>query len=934
MDGVLSEGKEAASELTGRFIPPELRVEMPAQSLRSCWPTVPERRPRALSRSRLTMRRLVVLGGGAVIAAWAINQMRLVLDVRGLTVVEVVVLGLFAINTIWIAVPAMAALVGGVRLLLRRRRRREDARESLRTRTVLLVPLYNEDVARVGAWLEATAREIIARGHGPAFDIFLLSDSNDGDIALAEAEVVWTLRRRLGDAMAVYYRRRLRNTAHKAGNVREFCERWGRAYDHMVVLDADSLMEARTLIELARRMERDPEAGLIQTVPFLVGGTSLLARTQQFASRVYGPPLAAGMAWWTGTEGNFWGHNAIIRTRAFIESAGLPELPGRPPLGGPILSHDFVEAALLRRAGWSVRVADDLGGSYEACPETLIDLSLRERRWCQGNLQHGRVLLAKGLHWVSRIHLLTGILAFVSSPLWLLFLLATLALGVQNEFAKPEYFTRGYTLFPVWPQIDAARALRLFYLTLVILLAPKAIGLLCFMTGSRRVRGSGGLLRLLLSVVVELVLSALLAPIVMLIHCGFIASILAGRDGGWRPQRRGDQRVPWTQIAFRHRWHVVMGVLLAVAAHSVSWQMLAWLSPAVLGMVAAVPLSLVSGEARVGAWAKQRGLLRTPEERWPPAIWEASQAAYPVYRDAVREAPDLAAVVSDARRLRRQLAINDRPLPRASEPILAVEASAVLKVIAASSLEEATERLTSQERAFVAADAELLLRLSRMPRGHRHAVAEVIRAAMERSNAPAGYGRQIEELVLQSLEHELAGERIYASALDCVVDPELKRVWQRYLDETRMHAAALRDVCRAMALDPGRETPGRRLVRRLGTALDDAIKLAMTSAAPEAAELTAAECVVLAETKDRLDWELLARCAQTLDGRAGTILRAAATTIEHQEDTHLEHSRDCWRELWMSALGMRAGLPPAEGRLGTSMVMAVAHTTPEAGEKR
>jgi membrane glycosyltransferase len=123
-------------------------------------------------------------------------------------------------------------------------------------------------------------------------------------------------------------------------------------------------------------------------VPLIVNRTSLFARVQQFASRLYGPMLSEGLAWWSGSEGNYWGHNAIIRTRAFAEQAGLPRLPGRKPFGGEILSHDFVEAALLRRGGWDVRMAPQLYGSFEECPPSLPDLIVRERRWCQGNLQH------------------------------------------------------------------------------------------------------------------------------------------------------------------------------------------------------------------------------------------------------------------------------------------------------------------------------------------------------------------------------------------------------------------------------------------------------------------------------------------------------------------------------------------------------------------
>ena len=518
MDRSLNPGAPDADTgpATAAFLPRELPGTMPTQSFSADVDEDARHVPvRPEGRLAPAMRRAFVFGGAALLSGIAINEMRLVLNLGGLTILEIVVLVLFALNTLWISLSVPMAIAGFIRLAFRRPP--APAAGPLTTRTALLMPLYNEEPARAGAALEAMATDLASRGAGAHFDLFILSDTTDGDIALAEEEAVWALRRRMTQGPSIYYRRRERNTAHKSGNVREFCERWGLAYDHFLVLDADSLMEGATIIELVHRMEDDPDAGLIQTVPRLHEGTTLVARLQQFAARVYGPVLASGLAWWTGREGNFWGHNAVIRSRAFMASCGLPELPGRPPLGGPILSHDFVEAALLRRAGWSVRIADDLQGSYEACPSTLVDLAIRDRRWCQGNLQHARVLGAKGLHWVSRFHLLSGIFSFVSSPIWLLFLLAALGLGVQNEFARPEYFTRAFSLFPVWPHIDPVRALRTFILSLTILGAPKVLGVLAFVGSGKRLRGGGGLL-FPFSVALEFLLAALLAPILMAIR--------------------------------------------------------------------------------------------------------------------------------------------------------------------------------------------------------------------------------------------------------------------------------------------------------------------------------------------------------------------------------------------------------------------------------
>ncbi|MBN8999230.1 MAG: glucan biosynthesis glucosyltransferase H, partial [Rhizobiales bacterium] len=368
----------------------------------------------------------------------------------------------------------------------------------------------------------------------------------------------------------------------------------------------------------------------------------------------------------------------------------------------------------LRRAGWTVRIADDLAGSYEESPPSIIDLAVRDRRWCQGNLQHAFVLPARGLHWVSRIHLLTGIGSYLASPLWLLLILAGLALSLQAHFIRPEYFTEEFQLFPTWPVIDAERALRLFALTLAILFAPKILGLIAFLR-DRESRRSVGTLRTLGSFLFEILVSALIAPVMMLIHTGAIFSILIGRDSGWRPQRRDDGAVPLRSLLLRHRWHMLIGIALLFAASLDSWVLVAWLAPAILGMLLAVPLSGLTGSVRIGRLVSRAGLLVTPEEIDPPPIVRSAAALRPVYATAVSARPDLVALAEDEAARKVHLALVDRVPERPRGQIDALEAMSAAKIDEAESVAEAVAFFSAPEKSMVLSTPALLARLIELP---------------------------------------------------------------------------------------------------------------------------------------------------------------------------------------------------------------------------
>ena len=611
---------EPVAEAPIAALPDEAPLAMPVQDLGRA-----ERAPRpATAPPAIEVRRLVVFGGAALLGGLAAYEMYRVLDVGGLTALEAVVLVLFVVLSCWIAFAFVSALCGLPGLLLRRNRLGIDPAAPLppvEGRTALLLPTYNEDPARVFAGLAATLGSLAATGQGGRFDAFVLSDTTDADVWIAEEAAYLALAVRLASegGVAVYYRHRAANTDRKAGNIAEWVRRFGGGYRAMLVLDADSLMSGDTIVRLAAAIDRNPGVGLIQTLPVLVGGRTLFARCQQFAGRLYGPLLAHGLTTWQGSEGNYWGHNAIIRTAAFAAAAGLPRLPGKAPFGGTILSHDFVEAALIRRAGWAVHMVPALGGSYEEGPPTLTDLAVRDRRWCQGNLQHALVLPARGLAFASRLHMLIGIGSYVAAPLWLAMLGAGLLIALQARFVPPDYFPTGFSLFPRWPAQDPVRAAWVFAATIAALLAPKLAAFLAMLCDGRQRRAFGGLAALP-GLLVETVFSALAAPVMMVVQSTGIFAVLRGRDSGWRTQRRDDGSIPVRETARMYAGATLIGAALAGAAYAIAPTLFLWMSPVILGLALAVPIAAVSGRRGAGDALARLGILATPEDRDPPEV--------------------------------------------------------------------------------------------------------------------------------------------------------------------------------------------------------------------------------------------------------------------------------------------------------------------------
>ncbi|WP_091743193.1 glucans biosynthesis glucosyltransferase MdoH [Phenylobacterium immobile] len=592
--------RAAASAPALQILPERAPLDMPVQSLSQDHVRGARRRLAATRAGR----RSVILGATALATAGAVWAMGAIVAGGGFSIAEIAMLVLFAILFAWIAFAMTSALAGFCLAWAARDLEPWRPQPILFSRTALLLPTYNEDPGRILAGVRAIREELDTRGVAELFDIFVLSDTRLQAVARAEVAGVMRLRNILPDGGGVYYRRRPLNLDRKAGNIADWVRSFGAAYESMIVLDADSLMSGDTIMRLTAAMEADPKAGLIQTVPAIIGAQTLFGRLQQFACRIYGPVIAQGQAWWSGDEGNYWGHNAIIRTRAFAACAGLPHIEGSHALSGHIMSHDFVEAALLRRGGWAVRMAPALAGSYEETPPSLIDMAVRDRRWCQGNLQHSAVIPAAGLHWVSRLHLFRGVLAYATAPLWLAFLI----LGVV-----------------VWAQqtpTDAREAspFALFGLTMALLIAPKIMGLALVLRNRLWRRACGGTLRLATGVIAEILVSALMAPVFMLMQTRAVFDVLAGRRSGWATQQRDGGELRLRAAWRRHRWHTLAGVAWASLAWRIDPMLFAWTGPVALGLLLSAPLSLLTSRLDLGAAARKARLFLTIEEADPPTV--------------------------------------------------------------------------------------------------------------------------------------------------------------------------------------------------------------------------------------------------------------------------------------------------------------------------
>lgn len=560
---------------------------------------------------------LIVLASmAAILTAFA-----LLIGRGGLSFLDWLMLGFLTLTLPWTMIGFWNAVIGLLILHLKRdpvgyvtpMARDGDANAPLRGRTALLMTIHDEDPEAVFRHLRATVESLDRVGNGDAFDIFVLSDTRKDAIAQEEERLFQAWRRVDARPDRLHYRRRAMNTDHKTGNLRDWLESHGAGYPYFLILDADSLMSGRMLSRLVRIMDTNPSLGILQTLVVGLPTASAFARVFQFGMRHGMRAYTTGSAWWLGDAGPYWGHNALIRTDAFMRHCKLPHLPGKPPLGGLILSHDQVEAALMRRAGYEVRVIPEEGGSYEVNPPTLPEFIRRDLRWCQGNMQYLQLLPVGGFRAMGRLQLALAILMYTAGPAWLGFMLAGLA--------KAMSIGLGYTVIEGedgWGPMAAIFGISLFAIMLTVNFTPKIAGLIDTALRPETRRAYGGIGMLTLSALAELVFSLFIGPIMAVAQAVFIAGLPFGRMVRWEAQHRADHRVGF-MTALKGLWpQFLLGLLMVTGFAYAMPSVLPWTMPVVLALLLAVPFACVTSLPSLGAWLTRVGLCAVPEERAAP----------------------------------------------------------------------------------------------------------------------------------------------------------------------------------------------------------------------------------------------------------------------------------------------------------------------------
>jgi membrane glycosyltransferase len=560
----------------------------------------------------LTRRRRIVLGLNVLTYAVLLWWAGAILGAGGWTWVDVGLFACFALGTPWAVLGFWNALIGLWLLHFRGKDARPDVAPyaaageqptPIRIKTAIFMTLRNEDAGRAIQRFKIVAESLERTGEGGAFSYFILSDSNNPSIAAAEEQAVAAWKASAHEPERIVYRRRSDNVGYKAGNVRDFCARWGDQFSLMLPLDADSLMSGAQIVRLVRMMQAHAKIGILQSLVVGMPSSSAFARIFQFGMRHGMRSYTMGQAWWVGDCGPFWGHNALVRIAPFRDDCDLPILPGKPPLGGHVLSHDQVEATLMRRAGYEVRVLPEEAGSWEENPPTMLEFARRDVRWCQGNMQYLKLLDLPGLYAMSRFQLLWAIMMFVGIPAWTLMIaLAPLAAWQAQAIAD----------FPT----GAAKALYLSYFAMYLM--PKIAGLADAMLSRGGVARYGGWLRFSASAALELVFSFLQGAVSTIRTSIFMVGLLFGKSVVWGGQVREAQRLSWGEAA-RHLWpQTAFGVIVCGALALIAPAVLCWSLPLTAGYLLAIPFAVVTADPAFGRALQRLGLCGIPEDFTPP----------------------------------------------------------------------------------------------------------------------------------------------------------------------------------------------------------------------------------------------------------------------------------------------------------------------------
>jgi membrane glycosyltransferase len=572
------------------------------------------------SSAELMWRRIFVATLNIVTYLWMANWMAGVLGHGGWSIVDIVMMICFLIGLPWTVLGFWNAVIGLWLLMVVKDPLKEtapylasaDTSADIRVRTAVFMTLRNEDPERALRRFDVIRESVIATGQGQAFGWFVLSDTPDlSDAAVREEAAFNAWKESRGNPDDLIYRRRTENTGYKAGNVRDFCERWGSEYELMLPLDADSLMAGDAIVKLVRVMEAHPKIGILQSLVVGMPTQSAFARIFQFGMRHGMRSYTMGQSWWVGDCGPFWGHNAVVRIKPFIEECHLPVLPGGPPLGGHILSHDQVEATFMRRAGYECRVLPVEMGSWEENPPTILEFTKRDTRWCQGNMQYWPLVGTRGLLPMSRFQLAWAILMFLGTPAWTVFI----ALGAIKPFMADA------AGFP------AGSAIALYATFLLMYLSPKIAGFIDILASSRESARYGGRFKFILGAIIELTFSFLLGAVSTFRVTIFMIGLLFGKTVSWNGQLRDAQRIPW-DVAFQGLWpQLAFGTVVMTLAYIGSPTLFWWGLIMTAGYIVAIPFGVWLADPGLGRAMARMRLCAIPEEYDMPPEVKAVQGA-------------------------------------------------------------------------------------------------------------------------------------------------------------------------------------------------------------------------------------------------------------------------------------------------------------------